>query len=188
MWLCVLSCKMFAGNQMISQLILTKELLLYGCICNVCASALSKWWCSYVSEMYVHVFRGDLGFNLYGLTLWRGVGSYHVHMNKVRKILCASHSWQCQLSSVSALVDVSTCPCRDTGRCVCVCEMTACVVHQIYKIHLHTERISGSSPERAACGCLDRSFDSRLCDLTVGTLNLSGGRKTWELVPPSLLC
>lgn len=68
---------------------------------------------------------------------------------KWEKSFCTSHSWRCQLTSVSALV-VSV----HIRASVCVgfkWQLAWCTESGRY-----SERISGRSPE-AACGCLDRT-------------------------------
>lgn len=66
-------------------------------------------------------------------------------------------SCQCQLLCMSVLIPVQI----QVYVCVCVkWQFAWCTKSK--KIHLHSERISGRSPERAACGWLDRSFDNRL--------------------------
>lgn len=49
----------------------------------------------------VHVCRSQLQFIWYILNNGKEFGSYCVYRNKVRKLLCASQSWQCRLLSVS---------------------------------------------------------------------------------------
>ena len=65
-------------------------------------------------------------------------------------------SGQCQPLCMSVLI-------RQVCVCVCACVQRQFVWWTKSKQHISTLRgISGRSPERAACGCLDRGFNSKL--------------------------
>lgn len=86
-------------------------------------------------------------------------------------------------------VSVRTDPCR--CRCACVWNDSSHGVPNLKKKISTSKRISGRSPERGACGWLDRSFNNKLPRSSVisqqALWKLTGGRKTWVPALPLLL-